>query len=69
MERPGAVERVVDGRHLSEDRLEERLHLGNQRPRRLEPGERLEHRRRLEERVVGSVRVRRMAAATAEDAA
>ena len=46
--------------------LEERLHLGEHRAGRLEPRERLEHRGRLEERVVGRVRIRRVAAPAPE---
>ena len=46
VERARAVERCLDRRDLAEHDLEERLDLGDQRARRLEAAERVEHRRR-----------------------
>ena len=58
MKRTCSIERFVDRGHLAQDRLEEGRDLRDERARRLEPAERVEHRPGLDQRVVGRVRIR-----------
>ena len=66
MQRLRALEGDLDRRRVPQHRLEERADLRDERPGRLEARERLQHGARLEQRVVGRVRVRGVTAPAPE---
>ena len=66
MQAASPVERLLDGRHLAEDDLEERGHFGDEMPLGLVLAQRLDIASGLDEGVVRDTRHRRMAAAAVD---